>query len=101
MEDMVGARHNANTTKGEATRGPLCANTKMLEGFGRDLSNKIIGSLDVLTRGQLLRVSKTVRAKALDPLLWTVVSTSHRVMSPDGTVEGVGSDAVGEMLRGS
>jgi hypothetical protein len=73
----------------------------MLEGFGRDLSNKIIGSLDVVTRGQLLRVSKTVRAKALDPLLWTVVSTSHRVMTPDGTVEGVGSDAVGEMLRGS
>ncbi len=73
----------------------------MLEAFGRDLSNKILGSLDVLTRGQLLRVSKTVRAKALDPLLWAVVSTSHRAMTPRGTVEGMSSEALSEMLRGS
>jgi hypothetical protein len=73
----------------------------MLEAFGRDLSNTILLRLDVVTRGQLLRVSKTVRAKALDPLLWAVVSTSHLSMTPCGTVEGMGSEAVGEMLRGS
>ena len=72
----------------------------MLEAFSRDLSNKIIGSLDVVTRGQLLRVSKTVRAKALDPYLWSVVSTTYRVMALDGTVDGVGAESVAEMLRG-
>ncbi len=72
----------------------------MLEVFGRDISNKILGSLDLLSRGQLLVVSKKVRAKALDPLLWTAASTMHVHMAADGAVPGQDADAVAEMMRG-
>jgi hypothetical protein len=59
----------------------------MLELLPRDVSNKILLSLNLKERGILFRVSKTVRRKASDPVLWFRVSTSYLCYDDESIVK--------------
>ena len=49
----------------------------MLEILPKDVSNKILLMLNLKERAMLFRVSKAVRRKASDPVLWFEVSTQY------------------------